>query len=263
MNRWFYLALVLLPACTLEDGKGFATLEEVELSATMPSASLVTELGYRVELVSAELTVDDVLFQTLTEGGAGGGFNPANPPPGYDFCHGGHCHSESGALVSYEDITRELAAGAPRFDALASAPFDRTFDLLSDAVARSSNIEPTAELPRSHLDRVTVGLVAIRLNGNVTGGDLGNQVVPLEVVLPLGSSAWREITVPIDRDHPPRLRFDVALVTLGMLDEVDFATLASAGSVTIADPESEAAEHVVEAILGSPLEVQVERLEDE
>jgi hypothetical protein len=74
----------------LESGR-YKTAKNYELEFNGLS---IEGIGLTVEVVSPD--VSTVLF------------DPQNPPEGYGSCHNGHCHSESGELVSYETIQLEL-----------------------------------------------------------------------------------------------------------------------------------------------------------
>src|SRR5688572_4227131 len=133
-------------ACTFEDGHGFSTVDRASLEARLEPGvardlgnhTVLTDVGYQVHLDSATLEVDEVALEELVGGGASGGtsFDPANPPPGYSLCHGGHCHADDGRLVEYAEIEAELAGGGARFSPVVTLPVDRGLDWLDgDAIA--------------------------------------------------------------------------------------------------------------------------------
>src|SRR5688500_12710612 len=85
-----------LLGCTLDPGHGFSTMEPGELHAELrPSATrdlgdhtLLTDLGYHVQVSLARLHVAAVELLELrgSTGGGGGVFDPADPPEGYTLC---------------------------------------------------------------------------------------------------------------------------------------------------------------------------------
>ena len=77
---------------------------------TRRSRAAQTAGNYVVALEDVAVGFDALSVVLAAQGAAG--FDPANPPEGYSLCHNGHCHSDSGALVDYEDIALEMAGGS-------------------------------------------------------------------------------------------------------------------------------------------------------
>jgi hypothetical protein len=75
-----------------------------------PQGRLKTTANYAVDIDQITIGFDALSVVLAAQGAAN--FDPANPPEGYSLCHNGHCHSDRGALVDYEDIALEMAAGS-------------------------------------------------------------------------------------------------------------------------------------------------------
>ncbi|MCC6621013.1 MAG: hypothetical protein IT385_07145 [Deltaproteobacteria bacterium] len=85
------------------------TIELAPDASRLDGARLKTSNDFRIALDELRLEVAEVAL--TSEGGAGAAFDPAAPPAGYSLCHNGHCHSDDGRLVAYEDIAAELGGG--------------------------------------------------------------------------------------------------------------------------------------------------------
>lgn len=112
-------AALVLGGCTFEDGRGWATVTPTVHSSLNVDAAhagadgvtLVTDRGAALTLTAFRLQVTALELLSAAAPASGAAFDPAHPPPDYTLCHGGHCHSEDGELVAYEDMTSALAAG--------------------------------------------------------------------------------------------------------------------------------------------------------
>ncbi|HMR10666.1 MAG TPA: hypothetical protein PKA88_33040, partial [Polyangiaceae bacterium] len=102
LSRCALLGVALLgTACTFERGTAYASVESAQLDVRFdPGAArdlggntVLTDLGYAVHVSSFTLDIGDLSLQELKSSGSEsqGSFDPANPPPGYSSCHGGHC----------------------------------------------------------------------------------------------------------------------------------------------------------------------------
>ena len=235
------------PGCTLYAGQPWGEASTSVEVAFAPDASrldeqgrLKTSLDYTLELERLSLVIDEVrLVMSSGEGGATS-FDPSSPPEGYSLCHGGHCHHESGRLVDYAEIERELSGGG-------GAGFTHVRLVDDDEVhlgepPRSLTLapcEPDCQLPRGTLVRFEVAVSQVRLAGQVTDLRSGERVrleggsarvlgyVPVAVVVaaPLEGA--------LDKGEPVGLSVEAALsVTDALFDGIDFAALTSG-----ADPE--------------------------
>jgi hypothetical protein len=250
---------VLATSCALEPGQGFATLERatVELAFEPGKArdlgedGFLTDRSYRVRLEHASVHVDSLSLEEIT-GGTGGTFDPANPPPGFSLCHGGHCHADDGRLVSYAEVEAELSGGASAFRAVATTSLEARADLLTPTPLQALVFEPSRELPRSDLRRLVLALGALELEGTIDHADLPLPLA-LDVRLPLGSLG-ADLDVSIGRDGPERLEVRAAASFDGtLLDGLELAALAVDGRVTLHAPDEPAALSVQNAAARTPL----------
>jgi len=106
---------VVFGGCGLEEGQSWGEVR-IELEAAFePGASrleagrLKTSLDYRVVITAIDVEVATLVLTARADGAVD--FDPADPPAGYSLCHNGHCHSDDGRLVDYEDIAAEVAGG--------------------------------------------------------------------------------------------------------------------------------------------------------
>lgn len=212
--------ILLLAGCAFGPGTGFATLRGAELvAAFVPGEArdlggdvVLTDQGFEVRLDRFEVDADGIELLEL-EGGVAGAFDPADPPPGYSLCHGGHCHADDGALVSYAEIEAELAGDGAALVPIVSFPLDG-LDLLA-GVEAELRPRPGPELPEARITIVRLLASAVRLEGEVAG------VGPLVVDLPLGPvDGGTELVV--DRSAPAALRLAIGWTVDGtLLDGID------------------------------------------
>lgn len=118
----------LFGGCAFSDGDPwgeirFAVTAGLDTSGRATDGGYQTSNDYLVEIESFEINFQDVSVTATTDGTAT--FDPADPPAGYSLCHNGHCHSDDGRLVDYEDIEVELAGasadGATTLQAIGAA----------------------------------------------------------------------------------------------------------------------------------------------
>jgi hypothetical protein len=238
VTLWKYGVLMLLPsACALDEGRGFATLDQASLEAEFapePARVLedrvLTDQGFTVAVERFTLELDSLELLSLS-GDFSATFDPAQPPPGYTLCHSGHCHKDDGSLVSYADVAAELAGGLESFVPVVSFELGRGVDLL---VGRSVALEPTpsAELPMTHLARATLRILGANLTFGVTGGTLADEVT-LVTELESGLTLAQVLDVEIDRESEVRLSLD-ARVSCGarLFDDIDFSDAAPGDAAT-------------------------------
>lgn len=268
--RLVALTAALSAGCTFTPGGGFGTLGEATFAAAFePGArdlgdgGALTDLLYRVRLDSATLSAGDLVLAELS-GGGGASFDPAQPPPGYTLCHGGHCHSEDGALVDYADIEAELAGGAASFVPVLTFPLGGDLDLLAGRVLDLAPVEDGALLPAAEVSKATLDVTRIRLAGSVSGGPEGSGIgeigVPLAVDLAVSGQVGAGLEMPIARDEDPIIDLSVRLVVDGaVFDGIDFAPLSASGEVRLDSIDEEAAAALAAALLASGLEFELER----
>ena len=182
MTPWRYGLLVLLSSgCALNEGRGFATLEQASLEAEFApeparvlDGRIVTNQGFTVAVEQLTLDIDSLELSSVS-GSSSETFDPAHPPPGYTLCHSGHCHKDDGSLVSYADVAAELAGGAESFVPVVSFDIGRDVDLLAGTTV-AMDPTPSAELPMTRLPRATLRVLGAGLTFRVAGGTLADEV---------------------------------------------------------------------------------------
>lgn len=260
------LPLALLAGCTFTPGSGFATIHDALMGGSfLPGArayedgTVVTDLGYEVLLDTFTLELGEAALLEL-QGGAGGLFDPADPPAGYSLCHNGHCHADGGRLVSYAEIEAELSGGSASFAAIVTlAPGDVTdlstgelrepvWDFLAGEMWPADADEP--ELPMAELSLLQLPAPRVLLHGVVDGDDL-DAPIELSVDLEMPTPFAAGIDFAIDRDlEEPDIAVSVELVIDGTLfDDIDFATVSGGSVITLDDPADGAGAALVENLL--------------
>lgn len=221
--------LLLFSGCALDAGHGFVTLSEASLNAAiepsvarkLPGGSILTDLGYSVLVNTATIGVEHVEIETLFGGESGGTFDPADPPPGYSLCHGGHCHHESGRLVPYAEI--QASGGGAAFQPALTLEIEREVDLLAGAPLVVEEILPGLELDQSTWARVRIDVTTLHLVLRVRGGDLGDREETLQITALLDGSATGGVEQTIDRSAPARARLNVAWIfDASLFDGINF-----------------------------------------
>jgi hypothetical protein len=289
MRARLLLPLVFLSGCALDAGESFATLEPTVSASYTPVSSrdagngfqqLASDFQVRLDAASLGLSHVELLSAASSGGSSGGGsgetFDPANPPPGYSLCHGGHCHRDDGALVSYEDVQAELNGGGGATSSLVAAlHVDADLDLLASQTL-TPECEPDCELPKGTLTSAHWDVTALRLQGAVRDHratprfvgerpfrlDLAVEGEEEEDVEPLAELSGA-LDVPADREHEPRVKLALALaVAPTLFDTLDWsaATPGADGVVDLGAPPNEAVrKQLLEALAKLKPEAEVSR----
>lgn len=224
--------LFLTAACTFEDGRGWATVRVlsgaellVDEAHASEEATLVTDRGDLVTVTSLRLTLAGValLENSGSASGTSGSFDPANPPPDYTLCHGGHCHRSDGALVDYEDIAAEMAGGgASALVVVEDFAVTGALDALSPALVELG----TFESGTASLAAVELHVAALELSGEVLSD---TERRPLQLSLrPEGGLRLRgELVAELGRGGAASPDLELWLVLPGdLLDGLAFENLA-------------------------------------
>ncbi|MBW2524166.1 MAG: hypothetical protein JRI23_08320 [Deltaproteobacteria bacterium] len=243
--------------CAFEPGDPYglvsATLDAryVELAdRATPDGFEQLDSDFQVRLTSATLTVDAIELLDAGAGAQVSAFDPANPPPGYGSCHGGHCHADDGSLVDYETIAAELASAGGATLSPVIAMLTGALDMLAlEPVAL--RCEPDCALPEGHLVLARMTASRLDLYGEVRDSrtpprfagvlEWGVGLSLLEPIhhadeetLPDEEHDHEEaagvfelpLDLPIDEDHPPQVALAFTLPTdAALLDAVDFASV--------------------------------------
>jgi hypothetical protein len=257
MRRAFLLLSCLgLGACTWEPGQGFAVVEPTVRAAFEPLADRTTPDGYQQLASNYQVHVDGASLRlsgielVAFAGGSGGGFNPANPPPGYSLCHGGHCHRDDGALIPYEQIAAEMGGGGGS-STVATLPVAGPLNLLEP---ERSAVEclPDCALPQTTVSQGRWGIESLNLEGTVRDTRVparfpGERRFRWVLSQAPGSDTPAAVLdgtvdLPSDRSTPPRAKLDLNLVlTARLFDAVDWSTLEEreGGVLEISDKANE------------------------
>jgi hypothetical protein len=222
--------VILFLACTFEPGTGFATLAGADVEAALVpgeardlgGGAVLTDLGYHVAI--EELRIDGLVLALEELQGGSVEFDPANPPPGYTLCHGGHCHAEDGSLVDYADVEAELAGDDAEFVPIASLAYAQTFDLLAPEVAHTDEVTPSPELELASVSRASLTPGPLTVVATASEGQLSDdRPFAIEVVPEPFTTGF---DLEIDRSAPESFALDAALVVDGTLfDAIDFASV--------------------------------------
>ncbi|NNC17543.1 hypothetical protein HJC22_17650 [Corallococcus exiguus] len=253
------LPFALLSGCAFDAGEGFAVLEPSVQAAYSPVSGRNAGDGYQALASDFQLRMDTGTvslgsIDLIASSGGGGSttFDPSSPPPGYSLCHNGHCHSDSGALVDYEDIQAELGGGGSTTVTVANLPVDAELDLLAPAT-RDLTCKPACELGKTTLARGRWAVTGLRMTGSVRDGRVparfagalpfrftatvtGAEATPVAVLT-------GALDVPSDRENEPRVALGLKLeLTPALFDAVDWsaATVGADGVVDLDAPANAA-----------------------
>ncbi len=214
-------AAVLLSGCAFGPGSPFGEVKgDLDARYTVPAererpegfARLASDYELRID--AATLRIESVELRTLQGvagggGGAGAAFDPANPPPGYSLCHGGHCHRSDGALVPYAEVEAELASGGAVSEAaVVRFPIARTVDLLEGlTLSLDGSCEPDCDLERGVISSAFGRVSALRIEGVVRDGRPQPRIEGLQpFVLEVDALTMRApLELELNRDEPPRV----------------------------------------------------------
>jgi hypothetical protein len=212
-----------LPACALGEGDPWGELAVAVRVRFAPPADRVhdgllgTARDYRLQLDELVVTIATVAISSGEDAIA---FDPANPPPGYSFCHNGHCHSDDGRLVPYEEIGD--SGGGETLVALSGESV--VVDGLSHVQLTGCG-PPCEVLAPAQINALSVS-VGLRATGRAfdsrVAARLPEDGVAFDLDLPL-----RDLLVPMAARFGPGqqlgLAIDVVLdVPASLFDDVDF-----------------------------------------
>lgn len=195
--------VVALVGCAFEDGAPWGQAE-LSLTVEMPVPAdrrvgddIRTSTDFLVEIDHFAVTIDAMtLLSTGTDAAA---FDPANPPPGYSFCHNGHCHSDDGRLVDYAEITVEAADG--QIALVGGVDQTVTIEPGAPAVDLPVQCDPCS-LARGTLAAAEVRISRVQLRGRVRDartGDAQRLAEPMPFDLQIDATQAFTASVPLDR----------------------------------------------------------------
>lgn len=200
------------------------------------------------------------------ETGATGSFDPANPPEGYGLCHNGHCHSEDGRLVPYEEIAAEAGQTTTESVTALSLPVGAVDFLRSGSVDIAC--DPSCALEEGHLEAVHLWVQSVRIEATVRDTRATERIdgeVSFAATLDLAADATTlgrfdaSLHEAVGDDEPAGLEVSLALaVDARVFDGIDFA--ATGATLTEGDPEDdEARAQLTSALAELPLQTQTKR----
>lgn len=206
------LLALLGSACTFESGRGFATLEAVELHAHFePGADggVLTDLGYDVRLEAIHVELHALELAS--------GEHEAEPATEdeHEHCHD-VCPDDEG-----EPPEAHAEEGEPA--AVATLAIERSVDALAGEELFLTEVAPSRELPEAHLERAELGVGRVELVGSVVYAEPGTEI-PLAISVDLGTHVASELDVAISHEGPEQITLYAELsLEATLFDGVDFA----------------------------------------
>jgi hypothetical protein len=238
-----------LAACAWGPGEPFATLSgRIEARLEVPGGRDLGD-GWQMLASNYQLAIDTLALETggvaLRDAGAGGGvFDPVNPPPGYSLCHNGHCHSDDGSLVSYEDITAGLGGGG--LVTVVTLPVGELD--LSEGAARDLECTPSCDLPLASIVLAELEVTRVRASGRVRDGReparIDEQAWSLDLAFPVDAPLVLStpLSLSADRVHGPDVELALTLaITSRIFDDVAWAAIGDPGLALEGDAGTRAA----------------------
>jgi hypothetical protein len=262
---WALVMTMMSLACAWDAGEPFATLSPHLEARVHAPAGRDVGMGWQKLASEYEVRIDRMDIEAgelaLVDTGLGAlGFDPANPPPGYSLCHNGHCHSDDGRLVSYEDIAAELAQGsaARRVVVLPVGALD-----LVAGESRQLACVPGCDLPLARITLASLDVTRVQAAGLVR-----DRLVPARIEGELGFTLVWSADSPLvltgtveliaDRAHDPDVRLNIELlISSKIFDSVIWAELGGAPFVLDADADARAA--VLDALGEVALSMEITR----
>ncbi|GEM_PF-4647539 len=178
--------------CSFTDGEPWGSLN-ITLTSQTSASDLVGASDVTLDASTIPLEVE-VVRVTTTSGGGGGEFDPSDPPAGYTLCHSGHCHSESGDLVPYDEVRAEMQSGG----GTSEVTLARRTTEIDISQPFSTTAGPMAIGSRGDVSEVHVQSPNVVVNGEIRrNGDRIPLVVRLGPIS-LGHLDLEEVTVGPD-----------------------------------------------------------------
>lgn len=238
MTRWRIEISMVLMLVACGDGNPWGVVDPTFASAPFEisperqtdTGALRTARSYGVQLTSLTITYDAMTAERVSEV-VDLSFDPANPPPGYSLCHNGHCHADSGALVDYADIERELSGVDAEAPPAFILPITRAVDVLTESGVMS-------DLPCQGCDLTEPGvLTSVRVNASALSfeaivtdesvqGRLSPSGVLITATVPIALVLASPTHVFFDNQHKLGARIDAtATLPQTLFDDVDWSAL--------------------------------------
>jgi hypothetical protein len=219
---------------------------------------VVTDQGFELWLdrVSLHLVGVALLAPATGSDTASTLFDPANPPPGYTLCHGGHCHRSDGSIASYEEIQAELASGGGvRSDAVHTTLSASDELVLGQAQQVALAQQPVGTLTLSGVAALVDQLtVEARVQLDAAQIPLRIRLEPEHPALLRATGAAAGLPLQLGPEGPATVQLVLRLVESGsFFDGIRYSNLAQAqGTITVDQdsPDNAAAWELCLAKLG-------------
>lgn len=226
-------------------------------------AKLSSDYAVQVTRAIAAAGTLELLSATASTLSVGGTFDPANPPPRYSLCHGGHCHRDDGALVPYAVIEAELGGSAASQTVELSIPLEREVNLL-EANEGSLACQPDCSLSLTTLSEARLPLNSLVIEGFVRDTRASARIAqtPFKFTLTAPQTLFEFFELIADERHAPNVALTVGVVPgPGIFDHVDWAAVeVQNGAIDLDAPINAAAKaEVLEGLLGSALSLSTSR----
>lgn len=187
-------------ACTFEPGAPWGWIDAQLQIEEIADSGDITITDQQLHVATIQLRAAG------SSGGSVADFDPANPPPGYSLCHQGHCHSDDGRTVSYEEIRAGAGAGTTSATNVATAEVDEHLDLNSDTVVT----EELRVLDQVSIDRTAVTVDELFIEAEF---DDGTESYDLEITLSLATRIFETgVFYDVGRTSPERQQMSLELV---------------------------------------------------
>jgi hypothetical protein len=239
-------SLVFFVQCTYTQGKGWATISaSLDASYTLLEERALEEnwqklsSEYAISIERAMVFLETIEVLASSSGETSTIFNPANPPQGYTLCHGGHCHTEDGRLVDYEDIIADLSNSSDaQTTSIVSFPINRDIDLLQTYTDHLI-CDPSCEIGLNEITEVHLVFSGISIEGMVRD-ELSDPRITGEIpwqlhinfsdnpdsLSDIPDSFQKSISLSITRDGPSNVSLTTSLLfTAKPFDSVSWSTL--------------------------------------
>ena len=226
---------LLVSSCTFTgDGDPWGEVAfDVEASfqagERLESGRVLTSRNYSIEVSEVELHLGSVTLN-LVPAGTNQDFDPANPPEGFSLCHNGHCHADSGELVSFEDVAIIAAQREGDAGGVTQAIDARMLLSSTPTAVPLSECSDACQTNFGELASVDLNVVGISFEGRVFDtlqeARLSDEGVPISATIPLNLNLQRKVGTAADKSTPVGIGVDVDLVLDGTLfDKIEWADL--------------------------------------
>ncbi len=224
--------IALLSGCAFQAGEPWGY---VDSSIALDDSHL--EAPAELTIDSVQLTAHALRLYSSAASANNAPFDPANPPPGYSQCHGGHCHAADGSLPTYAEVAA-ATSGQNLTQTLAAS------SVLAENLTETQQLSSELKiLQRTTLNTAEIEISRLQIHGSA---HIDNDSRSLLIDIPLDNV---RLTSPIyltfdrDSEHHQHLPLMIEL-SHELLEtiELDKLTVQSDGSIAISpDHNSDAA----------------------